>query len=396
MRQGRDRVVREKEEGVSRIGATSRGRKAAVAAREFKAGFFSPLPPARTGVADYAAALLAEMRQLGDIEIAPERPDAALYHLGNNPLHAPIYRRALERPGVVVLHDAVLHHFLLGQLSRAEYADEFVYNYGEWNRGLAEELWRGRAGSGADERYFRYPMLRRIAEGARAIVVHNPAAARIVKEHAPGARVEEIPHLFAAPVQPGFADAMRFRQRVGIEPDVFAFGVFGYLRESKRIATVMEAFRVLHAENPRTALVIAGQFVSSDLERALAGQPVVRLPYLDEDDFWLAAAAIDACINLRYPAAGESSGIAVRMMGIGKPVFVTESEECARFPEDGCIRIPSGAGERESLRAHMVLLTSISGVAGAIGRRGAGHIAAHHQVKQAAKRYWDLLCESCT
>ena len=44
-------------------------------------GFYSPLPPARTGVADYAAALLAALRRLGPVEVAPERCDvAALSH----------------------------------------------------------------------------------------------------------------------------------------------------------------------------------------------------------------------------------------------------------------------------------------------------------------------------
>ena len=98
------------------------------------AGFFSPLPPARTGVADYSASLLAELRRLGSVEVAPDRCDVALYHLGNNGLHAPIYRRALTDPGVIVLHDPVLHHFFLGQLSEPAYIAEFVYNYGEWNR----------------------------------------------------------------------------------------------------------------------------------------------------------------------------------------------------------------------------------------------------------------------
>src|ERR1039457_7270133 len=88
--------------------------------RRMTAGFFSPLRPARTGVADYAAALLTELRRHGRVEVAPARSDAALYHLGNNPLHAGVYRRAIEKPGVVVLHDAALNHFFLGQLSRSE------------------------------------------------------------------------------------------------------------------------------------------------------------------------------------------------------------------------------------------------------------------------------------
>src|SRR5664280_2607698 len=268
-------------------------------------GFFSPLPPARTGVADYAAALLTELRRHGRVEVAPARCDRALYHLGNNGLHAEIYRRAMASPGVVVLHDAVLNHFFLGQLSETQYVDEFVYNYGEWNRGLGRDLWRARAGSAADERYFRYPMLKRAAERARAVVVHNPAAAAAVREHAGGARVVEIPHLFAPP----------------------------------------------------------------------------QLP--------------DEARVLRYPAAGESSGIAVRMMGIGKPVLLTEGSESAPFPEDACVRIAAGPAERDSLRHHMVLLTSMADVARTIGLRGAGHIAAHHRVEPIGKRFWDLLCESC-
>ena len=362
-------------------------------------GFYSPLPPARTGVADYAAALLEGLRACGRVEIAPRRCDAALYHLGNNRLHAEIYRLALERPGVIVLHDAVLHHFLLGALDEGAYIEEFVFNYGEWNRELAREFWRGRAGSGADSRYFQFPMLRRAVERARAVVVHNPAAARIAREHGAG-RVEEIPHLFAPPEPGGEAEAIRYRQRLGIPPGAFVFGVFGYLRESKRLMAVLDAFAAVRRELPRAALLVAGEFVSSDLRRAAAplvrGPGVYRLPHLPEREFWRAAQAVDACINLRYPAAGETSGIAIRLMGIGRPVLVTDGEECRAFPEDACVRIPPGAEERASLREHMRLLTSVNEVAAEIGRRGAAHVRTHHRVSTISERYWRLLCDIFT
>ena len=359
-------------------------------------GFYSPLPPARTGVADYSAALLRALQRIGSVEICPERCDAALYHLGNNELHAAIYRRALEHPGIVVLHDAVIHHFLLGQLDRAAYLDEFAYNYGEWNRGLAEELWQGRAASGADHRYFQFPMLKRVAERSRAVIVHNPAAARMVREHAPGACVVEIPFLFEEPALPPADQVERYRQRIGLPHDTFRFGVFGYLRESKRVASVLETFARVHAELPQTSLLIAGSFASSDMQRAVAPlltmPGVVRAPYLSESDFWLAAGAVDACINLRYPTAGETSAIAVQFMGIGKPVMLTEAEECAPFPEDAIIRITAGVAERESLRYHLGLLISLPEVARAIGERGARHIREHHQIERIARRYWDTLC----
>ncbi len=364
------------------------------------AGFYAPLPPARTGVADYAAALLEGLRRFGRVEVAPAHCDVALYHLGNNALHAGIYRRALERPGVVVLHDAVLHHFLLGQLDREAYVGEFVYNYGEWHRGLAQELWRARAGSASDSRYFEYPMLRRAAETALAMVVHNPAAAETVRKHAPGARIVEIPHLFVPPALPSEAEVIRFRQRLGVEPGTFLFGVFGYLRESKRLVAVLKAHRELRRGGAQLALLVAGEFISQDLERAvellLAEPGVIRLPHLPERDFWMAVSSVDACINLRDPAAGETSGIAVRLMGIGKPVLMTESPGCARFPEDACLRVARGAAEFDSLTAHMLLLISMATVARAIGRRGAAHIQEKHRLDVISKQYWELLCDCCT
>jgi hypothetical protein len=77
------------------------------------------MPPARTGVADYSAALVAALRKIGDVSINDPDADISLYHLGNNQLHRPIYERALAHPGVVVLHDAVLHHFFWGPSASA-------------------------------------------------------------------------------------------------------------------------------------------------------------------------------------------------------------------------------------------------------------------------------------
>lgn len=360
------------------------------------AGLYSPMPPARTGVADYAAALLRGLRKCGPVEVAPEHCDAALYHVGNNEQHAEIYQRALARPGVVVLHDAVLHHFLLGRLSEREYVDEFVYNYGGWKRSLAGDLWRGRAAAGSDTRYFQYAMLKRVATTARAIVVHNPGAGRIVQEHAAETPVVEIPHLFEAPEVPGVPAVRRYRQQLGFADNGFVFGVFGYIRETKRLIQILDAFAAARRQDPRLHLLVAGDFASAELQRAadawMQEPGISRVPYLKTSDFWLAASAVDACVNLRYPGAGETSGIAIRLMGIGKPVMLSDSEENARFPEDACIRIPSGVPEREALVRHMLLLPSREDVGRAIGQHAADMIRTQHSLERVARQYWDTLC----
>jgi glycosyltransferase involved in cell wall biosynthesis len=364
-----------------------------------KVGFDSPLPPARTGVADYAAALLEALRCHGTVHVKPRCADIRLYHLGNNQLHRDIYRRALAQPGVVVLHDAVLQHFFLGALNEQEYIEEFVYNYGEWHRPLAREMWRGRAGSSFNQRYFAYPMLRRIAEVSRAVIVHNRAAARMVLEHAPGARVIQIPLLFHAPELPELAATLRFRNSFGLTAQHFVFGLFGYLRESKRVLNILRAFERIYRARPETALLLAGEFVSQDLARAadpyLSHPGVLRLGHLDDRTFWLAASAVDLCLNLRYPTAGETSAIALRMMGLGKPVALTEDDAAADFPELTCLRIPPGVAEMSSLEEHGILAALFPQITHEIGRRAAEHVRHYHSLDRVAGLYWDTLCATC-
>jgi len=376
-----------------------------------KVGFFSPLPPAPTGVADYSTALLTELRKHGEVVVGAQDADVALYHIGNNHLHREIYRRALASPGVVVLHDAALNHFFLGSLDQAAYVEEFVFNYGEWNRGLAEDLWANRARSAADPRYFEYPMLKRLVAASRTVIVHNPAAGHIVQQHIPEAherqaRIVEIPHLFVPPKLPPAVDTLRFRAELGLGPRTLLAGVFGHLRESKRLCAILRTMDRLWKSGVDVKLLVQGSFASSDLERAvtplLENNPrILRIGHLAEADFWRWAAATDVCINLRFPSAGETSGIAIRMMGIrepggneagiGKTVVFSAGEEVSRYPENACLRVDPGPGEETMLADYLLWLASDRGAIEEIGRRAAAYIRREHALERVAGQYWDAI-----
>jgi hypothetical protein len=348
-------------------------------------GFYSPLPPARTGVADYSAALLQALQQRVSVRVNRDG-DVNLYHIGNNQLHASIYQRALNRPGMVVLHDAVLQHFALGYFSREAYIDEFAFNYGEWARDLAARLWTNRARSGSDSSYFRYPMLRRIAEQSRMIIVHNPAAAAMVRDHCVTAKIIEIPHLFAPASLLPVSEAERLRMQLGGGP---LFGIFGHLRESKRVLPALRVFSKLRDFR----LLLAGDIVSSDLRRAtepyLSNPNVRHIGYMSPESYWTAALAVDACINLRYPAAGETSGVSVGMMGAGRPVIMTDSLENSRYPDGTCIKISAGVSEEAELEATLRWAADHRSPLREIGRRSADHVREVH----AASKVADTLIE---
>ena len=144
--------------------------------------------------------------------------------------------------------------------------------------------------------------------------------------------------------------------------------------------------------------MVVGEFVSRDLARAAEpylNQPgVVRLGHLDDRSFWLAASAVDLCLNLRYPAAGETSAIALRMMGLGKPVALTEGD-AADFPELTCLRIPPGVAEKSSLEEHSILAASFPQIPREIGRRAADYVRHYHSLDRVAGLYWDTLCATC-
>ncbi len=353
-------------------------------------GYHAPPPGSPTGVADYAETLRLALEKLP----GADRSELNLYHLGNNRLHARIYEEAIRTPGIVVLHDSVLQHFYLGTLTAGQYVEEFVYNYGEWNRHVGEELWNDRAACAVDPRYFRYPMLRRAVERQLAVIAHNPGAAAIAREH--GARdVRIVPHFFEPAERPDAGTTERFRQRIGVEPGTRLFGIFGYLRETKRVLPCLGVFRRLHAVMPNTALVIAGEVVSGDLRRMLANlgdQPgVQRLGHLSDRDFQIAAEAVDCCVNLRYPPAGETSGIAIRLMGIGKPVILTESLETSEIPPATALRVPAGAEEADVLFRQMALIAGFPDIAREIGQEAARHIRARHSLKDAVEQYRQVI-----
>jgi hypothetical protein len=79
--------------------------------------FFSPLPPSKSGIADYSQTLIEHLAPLVDLKVYssagdPSDCDIALYQVGNNAHHDFVYEAALRYPGVVVMHESNLHHLI--------------------------------------------------------------------------------------------------------------------------------------------------------------------------------------------------------------------------------------------------------------------------------------------
>ena len=96
---------------------------------------YTPVPPERTGVAHYASMLIPAL-------------GTRVYQLGNNPHHEWIYKEAMANPGVIVLHDLVLHHLIVEMtLARGDvegYVNALRANHGDAGAASGKG-WRARS-----------------------------------------------------------------------------------------------------------------------------------------------------------------------------------------------------------------------------------------------------------
>jgi glycosyltransferase involved in cell wall biosynthesis len=303
---------------------------------------FTPWPPARTGVAHYASMIVPALRKHIEVEVvSSDRQQATgngqrIYHLGNNPHHAWIYEEAMRTPGVVVLHDVILHHLIVEMtLAKGDvegYVEALRANHGEagaaWARGRA-------AGLHSEMGNFLMPASIEVANRSRAVIVHNRWAADRLRSLGVTKPVHVVPHPYE-PQPDARARRDEIRTRHGFRPEDRVIGFFGFLTSAKRAEVVLAA-----AEKAGAQLLIVGE-----------PAPNIDLPttgYVDEADFGAYFAAVDRLVNLRYPSAGETSGTLIRAFEAGKPVAVSDYAQFAEYPDDCVVKIPFGDGEIDAL-----------------------------------------------
>ena len=311
-----------------------------------KISFLSPLPPARTGVAHYAAMLLPALRKRFDVTAfgslegyRAEDFDVAIYQLGNNPSHEFVLEEAMRRPGIAVLHDVVLHHLIVEMTLARGDADAYVAALEE-NHGEAGAAWaRGRAaGLHSEMGNFLLPASVEVARRSRAVLVHNQWARDRLLSFGVTTPIHVVPHPFVD--EPLSAAPVRgHRERV--------IGLFGFLTSAKRGEVVLEAFRRARERNPNLRLLIVGE-PAPNIQMP-SGEGITVTGYVADDDFGRYYAEADRLVNLRYPSAGETSGTLIRALAAGKPVAVSDYAQFAEFPDDVVVKIPFGEDEVSKL-----------------------------------------------
>ena len=234
-------------------------------AEAVKVAYYSPLPPSRSGIADYSALLIPALAERVEVVVAKPgrlhrapKADLALYHVGNDPNeHGWIVDALRRRPGVVVLHEFVLHHLVSGiTLARGDvegYAAALERDAGPSGRTLAYSVADGRIPPLWESRPQDFPLAREVLDPATGLIVHS----RHVEERARAAGYEGPIWQVPMPAWP-----IPQVEPAAIEGEPL-LGTFGHVNESKRIPQLFEAFERLRARRPGARLLVVGVVVAA-------------------------------------------------------------------------------------------------------------------------------------
>jgi glycosyltransferase involved in cell wall biosynthesis len=400
--------------------------------------FLTPLPPAETGIADYSVDVLRLLSGRHEIDVFHDqeavdggtlppscrvleasafldrhrqRPyDVAIYQMGNGLAHAFLYPLLAQVPGLLVLHDLVLHHsrarmflespealaytrdpssIVLRDAARpsiAAYEAEIAYSY----PAQADRLAETHLATVGDLLPYAYPLFRLPVEASRLTGVHNAYMAAAIEEETPTAETARITMpAVASPSKPAVVEDLRASHGAG-EGD-FVVACFGLMTREKRVDVVARAVARAGAVRPRVRLWLVGATPDRRALEARLGSLGIRERTVIAGRVPLAALpahieAADLVVHLRYPTARETSAALLRVLAQGRPTVMADLEHLAEVPPDAVVRADMSDDEGEVMRA-ILRLADRPDERVRLGRAAAAFVAREHSPERCLADY---------
>ena len=390
-----------------------------------KIAMVTPLPPERTGIADYVAVLLPSLAQHFQVDLYASadpadtgrlqrdfvvRPWQALeahrgeyaqvvYQFGNSPFHSHMVELLDRVPGIVVLHDFFLSSMFAHMDKHEGYKGMFK---AELERSHGSEALEILMLHGPREASRRYPASRRIIERATAVIVHSEHAGELRVRFYPGMRPLAW-HKVAMP-QPPVAqldedDRRELRARLGVDESDFLVISLGFMADTKLNHVLLAAMadeRLRADESLR--LVFVGErdmrSYGKALDRRIAGlgigDRVSITGFVEAGRYQEYLAAADCAVQLRTRSRGETSKAIHDCMSHALPTIVNNYAAFAELPGDCVRKVSAEVGAIELADAlhdlrHDPLRRAVKGML------AKHHMTTHHLAYLVANQYAEII-----
>jgi len=392
--------------------------------QKLKLAYISPLPPEKSGIADYSAELLPELSRHYDIDVIVDQKtiaddwitanclvrqvswfkthahqyDRVLYHFGNSLYHHQhMFDLLAQIPGIVVLHD-----FYLGDIVASK--DLQGLNPHGWVR----ELHHAHDYIAVQERFhtedvadiaFKYPCNLSVLQQALGIVVHSNFACHLADQWYGKGWSHDwgVFPLLRVPVIA--SNKVTARQELGISDDTFvvcSFGMLGPIKQNNRLLSAWLASTLI--QNKQSLLIFVGE-IDKDAYAAQVRETInnsglsaqIRITgWTDPATFRHYLAAADLAVQLRSSSRGETSAAALDCLNYGIPTIVNGCGSMAELPADAVWMLPEDFTDANLTEAIEVLWQNPE-KRKTLGEQARQFIHAQHAPSDCADRYANLI-----
>jgi glycosyltransferase involved in cell wall biosynthesis/2-polyprenyl-3-methyl-5-hydroxy-6-metoxy-1,4-benzoquinol methylase len=364
---------------------------------KYKIAVWTPLPPLKTGIADYIAELLPFLNRDFDLEIFVDDSyvvdagiaktykvfsfreygeraktaefDLNIYEMGNNHHHIYIYEQAIRTPGLAVLHDLSLsfmlyHHYAGLNNDITTFRNEFLFSEGAEALAQFDRIYSTGDNEAIMELFSRHHMLRRLMGRSYAVLSHLEYSTEVAREKY-GAQYAYTMYLGSPDPTlelPGVSKE-EARRQLGVSSEQFVIGVFGHLQPNKQNEVMLRALAKIKSKYSHAFVTFVGKLNNAmnydhfitDLVQKLDLTGNVRFTgFVNREDMQKYYLASDVVVNLRYPSFGQMSATLSRGIATGRPAIITDLPEWRFFPESFCWRVPA-KDEEGSMLADLVI-----------------------------------------
>ncbi len=372
--------------------------------------WFSPLPPAKSGIADYTRQLLPTLTAVAEVVLWTDqehwdpaveayaevqayrlqempwaevnRATMSIFHIGNNHrFHGPIWQVSQRHAGLIVLHDVALQQFFAG-LFREQWHDRMGYlelmerYYGATGRQDAEDFWAGRLT--IEYLAEQYRLTRYAMDHALGVLVHSQHSFDELRHDSPcPLSYAPLPYPMALPGSRGVGG----KGKPNASGPPYHLIIFGHISDNRRLTSILRALADF-PERECFRLNVYGELWDQQRLRReveeLGIQGVVTLHgFVPHEDLEAALASAHLAINLRFPSMGEASVSQLQIWDHALPSLVTKVGWYASLPAE-TVAFVRPEHEIMDIQTHLQAFLCDPGRYAQMGKDACQYLQTHH------------------
>jgi glycosyltransferase involved in cell wall biosynthesis len=351
--------------------------------------YVSPLPPMKSGIADYSNELLDVLHKYFDIDlfIPTDKSESSIiskhltekfeifpasellirknnyrtvvYHFGNSDYHTEMFDLLQAFPGVVVLHDFFLSHLRYHASTSINLFIELVNNSHGY-KGVIELQKKG------VEMIMDWPINIEPLFYATRIISHSGYHKYLAEKFYNRNEVisSVIPQLRRLGKQSHF-NHTEVRKSLNLAKTAFIFATFGIVSPYKSNDLILDAFaQVLNKTSIECYLLFVGEFVSDDYRNQIRAKlrvlniksKVIFIGYTPDKIYNQYLHVTNVAIQLRTNSRGETSRAILDCLSVGLPTIVNSHGTVDEYPPNVVIKLPATVSDLELANAMLKTL----------------------------------------